>query len=66
MNRNAIHSIALSRGEAVSAQTFHKRSSGSVSALGRATDSFRVATTALLFFLQDELPSLTQDPRFGS
>jgi hypothetical protein len=39
----AIHSNLLSRGEATSAQTFHKRVSGSASTVGRVSDDCSVA-----------------------
>jgi hypothetical protein len=41
--RIAIHSNLLSRGEAASAQSFHKRVSGSASALGRLSNDCSVA-----------------------
>jgi len=44
--RTAICSNLLSRGEAASAQTFHKRVSGSASTFGRLSDDGSVATRA--------------------
>jgi hypothetical protein len=47
--RIAIHSNLLSRGEAASAQSFHKRVSGSASALGRLSNDCSVAADRFSF-----------------